>query len=244
MARSVSWLWLAPVLLTVGCGSSPETVGQVRDRYRAPMTNLRGQFQTLHGRIPGIANGMAARLDPAPFYSEDGGGNTDFLALEHLQDSDARPSFDLGLGREIETALAWTGSASVDDPTARREAGKDVEETFKHALATRYLVVVRSSRTPVTGQQKMYSGGDVSVEAFVVDLKANLVVASVSAKGAAAGPIQVDLPAGPRRNEHANMLLTTAATAQLKEDLAAKLSAATGGTFTFKKPRGVLAASS
>ena len=56
MARSVSLLWLAPVLLTVGCGNSTETIGQVRDRYRTPMTNLRAQFKVLHGRIPGIAS--------------------------------------------------------------------------------------------------------------------------------------------------------------------------------------------
>jgi hypothetical protein len=243
MSRSICWVLLVPALLATGCGNSPETVGQVRDRYRTQMSGLRAQLKVLHQRVPATATGMANRLDPAPVYSEDGGGNTDFLAVEHLLDTDARPALDLALGRDVMTALSWTGPAAVDDPSARRDATPDIARTFDHAMTTRYLVVLRGTKTPVNGQQKVYSGGDAAVEAFVFDLKTNAIVASVSAKGSAPGPVQVDLPAGPRRNERADALLTEAAKAQLLQELSVKLSAATGGSFTFPR-KGVLAASS
>jgi hypothetical protein len=245
MARSNCWVWLAFTVVAAGCGgSSPETVGQVRDRYRLKMAAMRQQMRLLHQRVPATATGMTNRLDPAPVYSEDGGGNTDFIALEHLADIEARPAVDVGLGRDLSTALSWTGPASIDDPTARREATADIAQTFDRALATRYLVVLRSAKAPVTGQQKMYTGGEATVEAFVMDMKNNAIVASTSARGAAAGPIQVDLAAGWRRDEHAAALISTAAKAQLRQDLAAKLSQVTGGSFSFAKVKGVLAAGS
>jgi hypothetical protein len=244
MARSNCWVWLAFAVMATGCGgSSVETVGQVRDRYRLKMAAMRAQMRVLHQRVPATATGMTNRLDPAPIYSEDGGGNTDFIALEHLADIEARTAVDLGLGRDLATALSWTGPASVDDPTARRDATADIAQTFEHALATRYLVVLRSSRTPITGQQKVYTGGDSIVEAFVFDLKANAIVASVSARGTA-GPIQVDMPASWRRDERAHALISTASKAQLRQDLAAKLSQVTGGSFSIAKGKGVLAAGS
>jgi hypothetical protein len=245
MARSNCWVWLAFAVIATGCGgNSPETVGQVRDRYRLKMAAMRSQMRVVHERVPATATGMTNRLDPAPIYSDDGGGNTDFIALEHLTNLEARVAVDLSLGRDLATALSWTGPASIDDPTARREATADIARTFDHALATRYLVVLRSSRTPITGQQKIFTGGDSAVEAFVVDLKTNAIVASVSARGAAAGPIQVDMPAGYRRAERADALISTQVKAQLRQELAAKLSQATGGSFSFGKTKGVLAAGS
>jgi hypothetical protein len=242
MSRSLYWLLVVPALFVVGCGSSAETVGQVRDRYQAPLSELRAQLKSL--KVPAETSGAAVKLDPAPVYAEDGSGNTDFLAMEHLGDSDARLSFDMGLSGPIETALAWTGAANVDDPSARRDATPDVEATFKQAQATRYLVVLRASRTPVSADRNTYAGGDALIDAFVVDLRTRAIVASASARGAAAAPVQVDLPAGPARTERANTLIMNAALPELRKDLAAKLSAATGGRFGFGRRRPVLAASS
>ena len=242
MARFASALLLAA--LVTGCGSSPETVGEVRDRYRAPVGTLRTKLKSLHGQMPAQVASSTASLNPAPVYNEDGAGNTDFIAMEHLLDTDAKAPVDLSLAREIETALAWTGPSNVDDPTARRAATPEIEATFKRALQKRYLVVLRSSRGKITNERNVFTGGDAIIEAFVVDLKSGAIVASTSARGAATGPVQVDLPAGPARTERANALITTAAITELRKDLAAKLTAATGGTFAFTKRRGVLAASS
>ena len=54
----------------------------------------------------------------------------------------------------------------------------------------------------------------------------------------------VDLPAGPARVERANTMIMNAALPELRKDLAAKLSEATGGKFAIGKRRAVLAASS
>ena len=245
MARTLNWMWVAPVLaVATACGSAPETVGQVRDRYRPQVNTLRTQLKALHGKIPGVASGMTARLDPAPIYNEDGSGNTDFLPLEKLLDGDTVPSVDLGLSRDVATALSWTGAASLEDPSARRSATPDIEKTFQHALATRYLVVYRASKVRVTGQRNVYQGGDTTVDAFVVDLKANTIVASLSAKGSSAGPITVDLPAGGRRNQYAEDMLYGAAIDEIKKEFADKLGPATGGSFGIStKSKGVLAAS-
>jgi hypothetical protein len=242
MSRSLCWLLVVPALFVVGCGTSAETVGQVRDRHRAPLSELRAQLKAL--KVPADTSGATVKLDPAPVYAEDGSGNTDFLAVEHLGDSDARLSFDMGLSGPIETVLAWTGATNVDDPSARREATPDVEATFKQAQAIRYLVVLRASRTPVSADRNIFAGGDALIDAFVVDLKTRAIVASTSARGAAAAPVQVDLPAGPARTERANTLIMNAVMPELRKDLAAKLSAATGGRFGFGKRRSVLAASS
>jgi hypothetical protein len=243
MARSLSALLFAAILAT-GCGSSPETIGEVRERYRAPIDTLRTQLKSLHAKMPAQVASSTTSLNPAPVYNEDGSGNTDFIAIEHLLDTDVKAPVDLSLAREIETALAWTGPSNVDDPTARREASADIEKTFKTALQTRYLVVLRSSRGKIVAERNVFTGGDAIIEAFVVDLKSGAIVASTSARGAAAGPVQVDLPAGPARTERVNSLITTAAIAELRKDLSAKLATATGGTFTFNTRRSVLAASS
>ena len=241
MARSINYLWVLPALLAVGCGASPETVAQVRDRYRAPMNELRAQLRTL--KVP-AETGQSAKLDPAPVYAEDGSGNTEFIAVEHLTDIDARLPFDTGLSGSVQTALAWTNPANVDDPSSRRDATPEVEATLKQAQSKRYLVVLRSSRTPVSADRNSYAGGDALIDAFVVDLKTKQVVASVSARGAAAQPVVVDLPAGPARVERANTMIMNAALPELRKDLGAKLSEATGGKFAIGKRRAVLAASS
>jgi hypothetical protein len=243
MARSPYALLLAAAL-TTACGSSPETVGQVRDRYRGQIDSLRTQLKSLHAKVPAQVESNTTSLNPVPVYNEDGSGNTDFIAIEHLLDTDRKAPVDLSLAREIETSLAWTGPSSVDDPTARREATPEIEQTFKTALQTRYLIVLRSSRGKIVNDRNVFSGGDAIIEAFVVDLKSGSIVASTSARGAATGPVQVDMPAGPARTERANSLITTAAIAELRKDLAAKLGSATGGTFNFNKRRSVLAASS
>lgn len=242
MARSLSCAWLLPALVTAACGSSPETVAQVRDRYRSPMTAMRGQLNAL--KVPAETAGSTVKLDPAPVYAEDGSGNTDFLAIEHLTNIDAHLVFDLGLSGPVQTALAWTSPNLVDDPSARRDATPDVEATFKQAQEKRYLVVVRAARTPISADRNIYAGGDALVDAFVIDLKTKTVVASASARGGAAQPVQVDLPGAPARLERAQTLIMNAALPELRKDLAAKLSAATGGRFAFGRRRAVLAASS
>lgn len=243
MARSVCWLLVVPMLWAAGCGSSVETVGQVRDKHRPAMNKLRAQLKTVHGRIPAIAVAQTSQLVPAPVYAEDGSGNTEFMAVEHLLDTEAPTPLDLALPQDLKACLSWTGPAGSDDPSSRREATPDVEAKFQKALKTRYVVVLRGRKAPVTGAGATYSGGDVEVEAFVVDLQTSAVVASVSARGGADGPIQVSAPAGRQRQERATTMLSSAAVVEVRKDLATKLAAATGGSFAFAKVRSVLAAS-
>jgi hypothetical protein len=243
MARSVCWLLVVPMLWAAGCGSSAETVGQVRDKHRPAMNKLRAQLKTIHGRIPALAVAQNSRLVPGPVFAEDGSGNTDFMTVEHLLDTEAATPIDLSLPQDLKTCLSWTGPAGSDDPSTRREATPDIEAKFQKALKTRYVVVLRGRKAPVTGTGGFYSGGETELEAFVVDLQTSAVVASVSARGAAAGPIQVNAPSGRQRQERAATMLGGAAVAELRKDLATKLSAATGGSFVFAKGRSVLAAS-
>jgi hypothetical protein len=243
MARSVCSLLVVPMLVAVGCGSSTETVGQVREKHRPAMSKLRAQLKTIHGRIPAIAQGQTSRMVPAPVFAEDGSGNTEFMAVEHLLDTEAATPLELALPQDLKTCLSWTGPAGADDPSTRREATPDVEAKFQKAMKTRYVVVLRSRKAPVTGSGTTYSGGDAEVEAFVVDLQTSAVVASVSARGGAAAPIQVVAASGRQRQERATTMLSGAAVAEVRKDLAAKLAAATGGSFSFPKVRSVLAAS-
>jgi hypothetical protein len=219
-----------------------ETVGQVREKHRPAMNKLREQLKGLHGRVPAIAQGQTSQLVPAPIFSEDGSGNTDIMAFEHLLDTEAATPLDLSLTQDLRTCLSWTGPAAADDPSTRRAATPDVEAKFQKALATRYLVVVRGRKAPVTGTGQTFTGGEAEAEAFVVDLQSSAIVASVAARGAAPGPIQVAAPSSRQRQERADTMLGQAALAELRRDLGQKLGAATGGSFNFGRQRGVLAA--
>jgi hypothetical protein len=177
MARSTHGLWLIAVLLFTGCGGdSAETVGQVRDRYQTPIFNVRNYLKGLHQSLPASALGLSAKLDPQAIYAPGQEiGNTEILPVERLLDADAKPIVDLNLPSDLRQALAWTGSASVDDPSSRKTATPDYEQTFKRALAARYLVVLRSLKG---------TDGDAAIEAFVVDMKSSKIVACAVAGGA------------------------------------------------------------
>jgi hypothetical protein len=201
MARSTHGLWLIAVLLFTGCGGDAgETIGQVRERYQTPVYNIRAFLKGLHQRLPSSALGVSGKLTPQPIYAPGQEiGNTEILPVERLLDPDAKPVVDLNLPSDLRQALAWTGSASVDDPSSRKTATPDYEQTFKRALAARYLVVLRSMKG---------SDGEAAIEAFVVDMPANKIVASVVAAGT-----------------------------EVREDLANKLNGATGGSFRFPEQR-------
>jgi hypothetical protein len=177
MARSTHGLWLIAVLLLAGCGGeSAETIGQVRERYQTPVFNIRTYLKGLHQRLPASALGVSGKLDPQPIYAPGQEiGNTEILPVERLLDPDAKPLVDLSLPSDLRQALAWTGTASVDDPSSRKAATPDYEQTFKRALAARYLVVLRSMKG---------SDAEAAIEAFVVDMKSSTIVASVVAGGA------------------------------------------------------------
>jgi hypothetical protein len=177
MARSTHGLWLIAVLLLAGCGGeSAETIGQVRERYQTPVFNIRTYLKGLHQRLPASALGVSGKLDPQPIYAPGQEiGNTEILPVERLLDPDAKPLVDLSLPSDLRQALAWTGTASVDDPSSRKAATPDYEQTFKRALAARYLVVLRSMKG---------SDAEAAIEAFVVDMKSSKIVASVVAGGA------------------------------------------------------------
>ena len=177
MARSTHGLWLIAVLLLAGCGGeTAETVGQVRDRYQTPIFNIRTSLKGLHQRLPSSALGLTAKLDPQPIYAPGQEiNNTEILPVERLLDADAKPLVDLSLPSDLHQCLAWTGAASVDDPTSRKTATPDYEQTFKRALAARYLVVLRSLKG---------TDGEAAIEAFVVDMKSSKIVASAVAGGA------------------------------------------------------------
>ena len=216
MARSVCWLLVVPVLVAVGCGSSAETVGQVREKHRPAMNKLRAQLKAVHGRIPAIAQAPATQLVPAPIFSEDGSGNTEFMAVEHLLDTEAATPLDLAVPQDLRTCLSWTGPGGADDPSTRREATPDVEAKFQKAIKTRYVVVLRNRKVPVTGSGTTFSGGDAEIEAFVVDLQTSAIVAAASARGGAAGPIQVLAASGRQRQERAAMMLSSTAVAEVR----------------------------
>ena len=177
MARSTHGLWLIAVLLLAGCGGeSAETIGQVRDRYQTPVFNVRTYLKGLHQGLPSSPPGLSAKLDPQAIYAPGQDiSNTEILPIERLLDPDAKPTVDLNLPSDLRQALAWTGAASVDDPTSRKTATPDYEQTFKRALAARYLVVLRSLKG---------SDGEAAIEAFVVDMKSSKIVASAVAGGA------------------------------------------------------------
>lgn len=201
MARSTHGLWLIAVLLFAGCGGDAgETVGQVRDRYQTPLFSVRSYLKDLHRRLPATALGLTAKLDPQPIYAPGQEiSNTEILPVERLLDPDAKPIVDLNLPSDLRQCLSWTGSASVDDPGSRKTATPDYEQTFKRALAARYLVVLRGLKG---------SDAEGAIEAFVVDMKSNQIVASVVAGGAG-----------------------------IREDLANRLNGATGGSFRFPDQR-------
>jgi hypothetical protein len=201
MARSTHGLWLIAVLLFAGCGGDAgETVGQVRDRYQTPIYNVRNYLKGLHKQLPASALGLTAKLEPQAIYAPGQDiSNTEILPIERLLDPDAKPVVDLNLPSDLRQCLAWTGTASVDDPGSRKTATPDYEQTFKRALAARYLVVLRSMKG---------SDAEAAIEAFVVDMKSNQIMASVVVGGA-----------------------------QVREDLANRLNGATGGSFRFPEQR-------
>lgn len=220
------------LVLLLGCG---ETRREVIDRYRPRMDEMRQKLAALHQKLPEEMTPIARELDPKPEYDENAGtGNTDFLAEEQLLDVDAVPPFDLSLSRILKVCLVWTGPSNPMSAGTLRERDASYAADFESALAIRYLIVLRSRAEGIAVEGGIFTGGAAAIEAFVVDLATDEVVAA--ARVAATPEERVSYSVRPGENEdvEAESAVHSSTWSNLRPHLAGALEEATGGSFKFR----------
>lgn len=224
------FLLLAGVLVLGGCG---ETNQQVIDRYRPQMEAVGVRLKAIHGRLPATLAPLEAKLNPAPVFAKDK-GNTEILAEEQLLDVHAAPAFELNLSPRLRTCLMWTGPKNPMAASALARRDKQFEKNFQRALEARYLVALRTRAGSLHVDEKTFSGGAASLEAFVVDLKTDQLVAATAAEAAPEARITYSTRPGENKQERAAAAVHSSTWENLRDDLAKKLGTATGGTFDFR----------
>jgi hypothetical protein len=221
-----------PLVLLLGCG---ETRQEVIDRYRPRMYEMRQKLAALHQKLPEEMMPIARELDPKPEYDENAAtGNTDFLAEEKLLDIDAAPPFDLGLSRILEVCLVWTGPSNPMSASTLRERNASYAADFESALATRYLIVLRSRAEGIAVQGGIFTGGAAAIEAFVVDFATDEVVAAARVDAFPGDRVSYSLRPGENEDMEARNAVHSSTWSNLRSPLAEALAKATGGSFHFR----------
>jgi len=222
---------LALVLL-FGCG---ETRREVIDRYRPRMDAMRQKLAALHEKLPAELTPLARELDPKPVYDEETRtGNADFLTEEELLDVYAKPPFDLTLSVGLKNCLGWTGSSNPMAESALGERDGTFEADFESALATRYLVVLRSRAEEISFQGGVFSGGDASIDAFVIDLGTEELVAAARVSASPEGQVSYLVYSGENVDRRGEAAVHSSTWSNLRPQLGEALEKATGGSFKFR----------
>jgi hypothetical protein len=175
-------------------------------------------------------------LDPLPVYVEEGTSydpsvqkNTALLTEEALADPEATPQgFDLRMQDRLWYALMDTrpGNTNPGDPDRIRA---DCDEGFSF----RYLIVIRtgSVQLPVEskdpGQYDKFTPGTANIDAFLIDMTTQKILARVEVTGESSDNIQYKLDhyrAGAEALK-SDLIINT------RKAIAEALTKATGGTF-------------
>lgn len=245
---SFKWLIIAgvlAVLVLIGVATvvllmSGETNQAIFDRYREKFAAKRQQFQAIAAMLPPVGavrkNQGAGNLNPTPIYDPRSKSfNTSVVMAEQLRDADVRlqtpEQFDLNLFEGLLLMnMQWTGPKNPMAESVRgQKARANLVEELEGTLAQPYLVVLRPVRydRPVIFEGKGFIGGNVDLEAFLVDMRTTAIVASLRVAGRAE-----DVVRGVKGNMDAAVF--SSMWKNVRGQLARELGQASGGTFVFE----------
>lgn len=190
------WLLILLVLALLGGGGFAGwyflvrvTVDDVRAKYRSQFADLRAKLKRVEENLPPMGSvsakddSLPANLDPKPSADREGrAGNTAFVTAGGNSSGSGRAErFDLSSFRFRGTLNEF----GDDVPPNRKSADKELAREYEQALALKYLVVSRAVRfEPIkvteglSGTDRSFSGGELDLEVFLVDLATEKPVGS------------------------------------------------------------------
>lgn len=244
---SSKWIIIAVALslLVIGIGAgafllifSGETHQDVFDRFKEKFAAKRQQLKAIAAKLPPPGavkkNQGPANLNPRPIYDPKSKSfNTSVLMVEQLRDPDLQlrtpEQFDLNLFEGLLLMnLQWTGPRSpMADSVRGQKARTNLADELEATLSQSYLLVLRPVRyDPPRVFDNRFAGGDVDLEAFLVDWRTTNIVASVRVAGRAD-----DIVRGIKGNMDAAVF--SSMWKNVRGNLARSLSEVSGGTFVF-----------
>jgi hypothetical protein len=245
------WVGLALILLLAGGGIAWYFLFRgldlegLRKEYGSRYDEKRSQLRKIAAALPPVgsvkSNSRPAKLDPGPVYDvKQGEYNTEIAMAAQLAD----PDIDLQVSKDVDLLLfegglvqnlRMLGPKSITSPSIRVE-GKSLQR-YEDALNHRYLVVLRPVTfvRPQAVNARQYTPGVVDLEGFVVDLRADKILAEFRVTGRSAK----QTTAAIRPDESEKEKIEAAAYSTLWEDARGKVAEAlretTGGTFVFDR---------
>jgi hypothetical protein len=222
---------LCCLVACLGCGKTKQ---DVIDEYRGKMTPKREQLQALAPKLAGVADKGRLNLSPVPAYDrKNDTGNTEFVGVEQLQDPDATPAYDLYLSGKLLMCLQWTGPKNPMSASALDDSAGSLPRDFEDALATRYVVVLRTLdyQKPVVLGENSYKPGSLTMEGYLADLDKKEVLTSFRVSARSDDVVDYVYKEGEDRTKAAEEWAKSTLSKNVRKEIARALTERTGGTF-------------
>lgn len=227
-----------------------ETAQETIQRYRPRYAEQRAKLKRIADGLPpphAVGNdSLPANLAPRPTHDVPNKQfNTAILMAEHCADpdhsfNDAKAPHRLDLSSHEDgllTHLLWTGDRSPLVESARRRRDAALAGRMEQTLGLRYLVVVRTLRfdPPRLVGEKTFVGGEVEVEAFLVDLESEKVLGGFRRTFQPDPQVTVTVRKGQDASDGLQSGVSSQLWVKARKEFAATLSRGTGGTFVLDR---------
>jgi hypothetical protein len=223
--------------------SSGPTNQQVIEEYKPKFVAKRGQLKKIAANVPPLGsvtkNEGRQDLNPRPVHNRQTREyNTEIMMAEHLTDPDAKlqpERFELHGGWHLRDALLWTGPKNPMAESALRASGTGLREDLEKALATNYLVVIRTVRydRPVAIDTRRYRGGNLDLEGFVFDLRNDNPLGSFRISARPNNLVDYVYRKGEDQMQQAENFIHSTMWSNARKEAVQALSQVTGGVFNF-----------
>ncbi len=234
---------LALLALSLNCGG--ETNRQLFKRYENQFAEKRQQFKKIADLLPApgtITGNIPANLSVKPvFNAKTKSFNTEIVMYDQLLDPDIesreQKRLDLLLSGDLLLGMKWTGPKNPMSESALDNSAGEMEQTFKKALACRYLIVLRPATfiAPVAVSESEYKPGVADIEALVVDLESNKVVGSSRFTASSANKVEYVYKQGESRESRLEAFAYSTLYTEARQKLEKSLADMTGGEFVFER---------
>lgn len=247
-ARNRGWLAaLALALPLAACGGPEVTVKDVLAAEGARVAAVKAALVKAADTLPASAGAVASPatpLDPKPLFDlKSLTANTMFLRVERL--TDRTGAIDADFLSDYRYGSDWFDRIAEGDPAAPRDDealaadGMALRNRIAQALTVSYVVLIRlTAFEPVAVSAKdAFSGGALSFDAFLVDLRSGAIVAGCAVAAAPDENVEFKYREGEDDAAIAKRLAANAeATMWLdgQHKLSACLAERTGGTFNLE----------
>lgn len=220
-----------------------ETTGAVIARYRPQFAGQRAKLKRVAALLPPAGtvrdDVLPADLAPKPVYDvRRQEFNVAFLMEAHCVD----PDRDLRKAEEFDLTffedgflhqLQWTGDKNPMAPGVERDSAGDLAQKFERSLVLPYLVIVRPVRyvPPRVVNDRNFIGGELELEVFVLDYRAEKVVGSFRRSFTPVERVQAEAKNARELAERAEAMVRSEAWGKARTEIVATLARGTGGTF-------------